>query len=267
MERLKQFILREALLNENTMRPKAIFLGGPAGSGKSTFVKQYLSNAKFKVINIDTEYERMLKQAQMSMRQTQYTADELSKAAKMQAAAKKVTDEKLQAHLNNLENIIIDGTAAAKNPILNRKKELEQLGYDTMMILIFVSPITSLQRNAQRGQSGGRELKPSIILTTWNGVAKNINEYQNEFAPDFILVDNNPEDAEKGFSEELIEPFVSAYISKGKEKTPEELEKRRKRQEKLYTDITTAVNKFPKADDQSQIKTKIQNFINRNAYK
>lgn len=267
MEKLKQFILREALLTENSMRPKAIFLGGPAGSGKSTFIRQYLSAQDFKIINIDDEYESMLKKAKMSMRQTQYTADELSKAAKLQAAAKKITDEKLQKHLSNLDNIIIDGTAAAKNPILKRKDELESLGYDTMMILIFVSPLTSLQRNAQRGQSGGRELKPSIILTTWNGVAKNINDYRQAFSPDFVLVDNNPEDAEKGFSEELIEPFVSADVSRGKEKSPEELEKRRKKKEKLYADIKDAVDKFPSANTESEINSVLRNFINRNVYK
>lgn len=47
------------VLNEAIARPKAIFLAGPAGSGKSTFVKNNIPNLK--VINIDDTYEELLK--------------------------------------------------------------------------------------------------------------------------------------------------------------------------------------------------------------
>ena len=49
------------VLNEVTGKPKAIFLAGPAGSGKSTFVRNNIPNLK--VINVDDTYEELLKKA------------------------------------------------------------------------------------------------------------------------------------------------------------------------------------------------------------
>ena len=51
------------VLNEAIARPKAIFLAGPAGSGKSTFVKNNIPNLK--VINIDDTYEELLKKSRL----------------------------------------------------------------------------------------------------------------------------------------------------------------------------------------------------------
>ena len=42
------------LLLENINKPKAIFLAGPAGSGKSSFIKDNIPNLK--VINIQSEF-------------------------------------------------------------------------------------------------------------------------------------------------------------------------------------------------------------------
>ena len=48
------------LLREVTNSPKAIFLAGPAGSGKSYISKQLLPT-NFTTINIDDTYEELLK--------------------------------------------------------------------------------------------------------------------------------------------------------------------------------------------------------------
>ena len=49
-----------SLLKEAIEKPKAIFLAGPAGSGKSTIAKQLLPS-DIPVLNIDDTYEQMLK--------------------------------------------------------------------------------------------------------------------------------------------------------------------------------------------------------------
>jgi hypothetical protein len=36
-----------------------------------------------------------------------------------------------------------------------------------MMVMIYVSPLVSLERNRSRGEAGGRSLRPSIIVRTW----------------------------------------------------------------------------------------------------
>ena len=48
------------LLKEVQAKPKAIFMAGPAGSGKTTILNQ-LGLQKFKVINVDDVYEELLK--------------------------------------------------------------------------------------------------------------------------------------------------------------------------------------------------------------
>ena len=48
------------LLKEVQEQPKAIFMAGPAGSGKTTILNQ-LGLQDFKVINVDDIYEKLLK--------------------------------------------------------------------------------------------------------------------------------------------------------------------------------------------------------------
>ena len=139
------------LLKEIQSTPKAIFLAGPAGSGKSTFIKNNIPNLK--VINVDDTYEELLKQAGLDKPQSTFTSDELSQSSKLMSRARKETTAKLQSAQEEGESIIIDGTGAASNPILKKKTQLEDLGYDTMMVMIYVSPLVSLERNRSRGES------------------------------------------------------------------------------------------------------------------
>ena len=44
------------ILLEVTGKPKAIFLAGPAGSGKSYTIKQLLPVDKYEIINVDDTY-------------------------------------------------------------------------------------------------------------------------------------------------------------------------------------------------------------------
>ena len=45
------------ILREIAEKPKAIFLAGPAGSGKSFTLKTLIQPDQFKVINVDDTYE------------------------------------------------------------------------------------------------------------------------------------------------------------------------------------------------------------------
>lgn len=242
--------------------PKCIFIGGPSGAGKSTFIRKHLPNG-FKEINSDNEYEELLKKAGMGMRQKDFDSDELSKAAKFQARARKSTKYRLKHSMEHGIDIIIDGTAASVNPIKNKKRELEKLGYDTFMILLYVSPLISLKRNMIRGEMGGRELNPNIILRTWKGVIKNIDEYRRLFKKNIVVIDNNPDDVIKDFDKEMIEPFFSQKDKDYKPKSPEELEKRRKRKEKMYDDIEKLAKELPDTDSVSDMKSKLNRFLRK----
>ena len=244
------------LLLEVVGKPKAIFLAGPAGSGKSYITKQILPSA-FTTINVDDTYEELLKASGLGLKQKDFTSDQLSQAAKLMGQAQKATKEKLAQSSTEGKNLIIDGTGAASKPLLKKKEELEALGYECMMVMIYVSPVTSLQRNAGRDRS----LMPSIVLRTWRDVNQNINTYKQAFGDKFVLINNDPEDATKGFSLELIKPYFEASAAKGKPKTPEEQAKSKAEREKLNTDIEALVKEIPDFDTLESAKSKVNEFI------
>jgi predicted kinase len=244
------------LLKEIKGNPKAIFLAGPAGSGKSTLTKQLLPSS-YQVINSDDTYEELLKASGIGLKQKDFTPDQLSQAAKLQAQARKTTQDTLAQSIEDKNNIIIDGTGAASGPVLKKKQQLEDLGYETFMLMIYVSPLTSLERNQERDRS----LMPGIVLRTWRDVNKNIGVYEQAFGDNFILLNNDSENANKEFSPELVKPFTQASSAVGKPKTPEEMAKSKAEKDQLNKDIESMVKTLPKFDDISSAKSKIQNFI------
>ena len=247
------------LLKEVQNGPKAIFLAGPAGSGKSTFVKNNIPNLK--VINIDDTYEELLKKAGLDKPQSEFTSDELSQSSKLMGQARRETTSKLKSAQENKENIIIDGTGAASNPILKKKTQLEELGYDTMMVMIYVSPLVSLERNRSRGEAGGRSLRPSIIVRTWEKVNKNVDIFNNMFGNNFILVNNDPEGADKTYNEEEIKKYFD-QVTSAREYSDEEKAQKAKEQEELESSIRQLLSDLPEFTPQTQIKNKINEFLN-----
>jgi len=249
------------LLLENDQKPKAIFLAGPAGSGKSTFVRNFLQNKGLKSINVDDSYEELLRQAGLDKPQSGFTADELSQAAKMMGRAQKATREKFAKAMEDAESVIIDGTGAAFNPVKKKKEALEDLGYDTMMVMLYVSPITSLMRNKERGDAGGRSLRPSIIMRTWDDVNKNIPAYQQMFGNDFIIKNNDPEDANKQYDQEEINKYFDVVSYSPTVDDPKKAEKKAKEAEDREKRIKTALNNLPNFDSDSSITSKINSFL------
>ena len=237
--------------------PQAIFLAGPAGAGKS-FVAKSLPLSKFHIINVDDTYEELLKASGMGMKQKDFDPEQLSQAAKLMGQAQKATKEKYAKALSGLNDIIIDGTGAASRPLLKKKAELEALGYETMMLMVYVSPITSLERNANRDRS----LLPSIVLRTWRDINNNIDTYKEAFGNNFIIVDNDPENAETGFDEnEIKRRFFDTSKAKGKPKTPEELAKLKADREELNRDIKFHIKQKPKFTPKDQAVSKVKEFI------
>lgn len=237
--------------------PQAIFMAGPAGAGKS-FVSNSLPLSKFQVINIDDTYEELLKAAGIGTNIKDFSPEELSQAGKLMAQAQKTTKEKYAQALANLNDIIIDGTGAASKPLLKKKAELEALGYETMMVMIYVSPVTSLERNVSRERS----LTPGIVLNTWEKVNSNIKTYQDAFGDNFILINNDPKDADTSFDpQEIKRRFFDTAKAKGKPKTPEELAKKKAEVEAMNKSIEQLLKQKPKFTPRDQAISKIKSFI------
>ena len=248
-----------SLLKEIQGKPKAIFMAGPAGSGKS-FISQKLVPSNFNTINVDDTYEELLKSSGIGMKLANMSPDELKKAGELMGQARKATDDKLQDASKNAKNLLIDSVGGSSKMLLKKKAELEALGYETAMIMTYVSPITSLERNKQRDRS----LLPSVVIRSWRDVNTNIDVYRQAFGDDFTLVNLDPEDANKEFDENFIyKTYIEPLGQVGKEKSPEEKAKSKAKSEKIYLDIKQTLKSQPKFDTVEQAKTKITNFINK----
>jgi hypothetical protein len=159
-----------------------------------------------------------------------------------------------------MNNLLIDSVGGSSKTLLKKKQELEDLGYETAMIMTYVSPITSLERNKQRDRS----LLPSIVLRSWRDVNKNIDAYKQAFGNNFILLNLDPEDVNKNFDEEYIyKTYIEPLGQIGKEKSPEEIAKSKAEADQIYSDIKQSLKTQPGFDTIDQAKTKITNFINK----
>jgi len=244
------------LLKEAQGKPKAIFLAGPAGSGK-TFTSAQLIPKTLTVINVDDTYEELLKAAGLGMKIADFNQDQLSQAAKLMGQAQKATKEKYAELSGAKKDIIIDGTGAASKPLLKKKQELEALGYDTMMVMIWVSPYTSLERNASRD----RALAPAIVVKTWAGVNANIDNYKQAFGDKFVLINNDPTGKAEYDPAVARERFFKTVKGSGKVYTPDEKVKRDKEILDLNTAIQALVKRTPEFTSMEDAKSKINTFL------
>ena len=246
-------------LKKSQRKSKVIFMAGPAGSGKS-FISKKITPSDFSIINVDDTYEELLELSGIGMKLANMSPDELKKSGELMGQARKATDTKLQYALKNAKNLLIDSVGGSSKTLLKKKADLEALGYDTAMIMTYVSPITSLERNKQRDRS----LLPSIVIRSWRDVNTNIDAYKQAFGDNFTLVNLDPEDANKDFDENFIyKTYIEPLGQVGKEKSPEEKAKSKAESEKIYSDIKQTLKTQPKFDTVEQAKTKITNFINK----
>ena len=248
-----------SLLKEIQGKPKAIFMAGPAGSGKS-FISKKLVPSNFNTINVDDTYEELLKSSGIGLKLAKMSPDELKKSGELMGQARKATDAKLQDASKNAKNLLIDSVGGSSKVLLKKKQELEALGYDTFMLMTYVSPITSLERNKHRDRS----LLPGIVIRSWRDVNTNIDVYKQSFGDNFVLLNNDPEDSNKDFDEDFIyKTYIEPLGQVGKEKSSEEKAKSKAEADKIYLDIKQTLKTQPEFNTIEQAKTKITNFINK----
>ena len=106
-----------SLLKEIQGKPKAIFMAGPAGSGKS-FISQKLVPSNFNTINVDDTYEELLKSSGIGMKLANMSPDELKKSGELMGQARKATDDKFQDASKNAKNLLIDSVGGSSKMLL-----------------------------------------------------------------------------------------------------------------------------------------------------
>ena len=259
------------LLKEVQDSPKAIILAGAPGSGKGTILKD-LNLSKFKVLNIDDTIAALSKQDQFTLDQKTADAENRSKfMSAMQTATKQLKTQDLPQTILNKESFILDGTSSSSNQTLKLKSQLEEAGYEVMMLYVYTELETSLKRNEERFEKSGgedRSLLPGAVLGTWLMVAKNFPLYQQLFGNNFVSVSNTGNNETLKDIDQIIQKYVTPFDPKDpKQKTEKEQEKSNKLKEKLnieiqnFLDSNLAQNIINSSVSKEEAQSKINEFI------
>jgi len=174
--------LQEGVYDPNIF--KAFFLAGGPGSGKSYVVRKTTGGTGLKVVNSDNAFEKLLKDANLSLKMPDAEADARNP---IRDRAKEITKKQQANYLEGRLGLIIDGTGHNFDKIATQSNGLRQLGYDTHMIFVNTSLDVALERNASRSRS----VPESIVVKSWRDVQSNIGKFNNHFKGNMVIVDNN----------------------------------------------------------------------------
>ena len=177
--------LQEGVYDPNIF--KAIFLAGGPGSGKSYVVQRTTGGLGMKIVNSDTAFEKLIKDAGISldMRKMEPKTRDV-----IRGRAKKLTKKRQKNYIKGRLGLIIDGTGHDYEKIAKQASSLANLGYDIHMIFVNTSLDVALERNEMRS----RKLPTDLVTQAWKDVQKNLGKFSNFFKGNFIIVDNNASD-------------------------------------------------------------------------
>jgi len=205
------------LLKENAQNPKAIILAGAPGAGKG-YVLSGLDLGNLKIMNIDNIFIDKLKQANVSLDLKNATPEERSEQAKAMAAANKEFKGELQNIITGKESFVLDGTAASVKQTVTLKDQLEEAGYEILMLYVYTDLERSLKQNQDRFEKSGgedRSLAPAIVMRTWLSVTKNWAPYKEMFGNNFVSVANTLEDEKLKDVEDVIKKYLDPFKPTG----------------------------------------------------
>jgi len=174
---------------------KAVFLGGGPASGKSTVANEVLglpqklsfAPSGLKLINSDPAFEKLMKQAKLSLDLGRLSKADRDQATDLRSKAKALTQKQQDLYIKGRLGLLIDGTAKNVGKIQKKKKDLEAVGYDCYMI--FVN--TTLEKALERNQMRPRKVDDHIVKDIWTNAQKNIGKFQGVFRNRLVVVDNS----------------------------------------------------------------------------
>ena len=167
-------------LNENIYRGmfKAVFVTGGPGSGKDVILREAIAENRAVEIN--------------SSQMVDYLGDK-------QKLAEKTADYRREA-IRARKPLIINGPADKQNEMTWIKEELEELGYETLMVFVETTNETSKSRN----QKLAKMIAESTRQVKWKQAQESKQTYQKLFK-DFISLNNS------GSLEEIEEDITDIY--------------------------------------------------------
>jgi len=181
----------ESLLNEGVHDQsifKVVFLAGGPGSGKDYVLDNTLSGHGLTEINSDKALEFLMDKEGLDKRMP---ASEEEKRNLVRGKAKSVTELRQRLALLGRNGLIINGTGDDVEKVTKIKKRLEELGYESKMVLVNTDDEVSQQRNIERGQRGGRTVPENIRREKWESVQNARTEYAKMFGDNYHEFDNS----------------------------------------------------------------------------
>lgn len=209
----KQQGVAENSLDEGVNDPhifKAIAMIGPMGAGKSTIARQLVGGSGLRSLNLDNFNELLIKQGKVVG--GNLTPDQLERNWQL-------TQKQKGNWVSERLGLLIDGSGRNIEGLVKPLNELEQLGYDTMIILVNVSLETSIQRQqsraaqqaAQFGQ--GRNVPLDLAKSSYQQIQQNIPKLKQLYG-NRLLVINNEGAVDLSQEKTIVDRFMAAPPSK-----------------------------------------------------
>ena len=191
---------------------KAVFLAGGPGSGKDYVLSNTLEGQGLVEINSDKALEFLMDKKGLDKTMP---ATEKDKRDIVRTRAKSITELKQRLALTGRNGLIINGTGDDFEKISRIKEKLEELGYESAMILVNTDDEISKQRNIERGQRGGRTVPEQVRKEKWENVQNSRPEFAKLFGQNYMEFDNSedlrqaPPEVVKAKKEELLQLYTN----------------------------------------------------------
>lgn len=204
---------------------KAVFLAGGPGSGKDYVLDNTLAGHGLTEINSDKALEYLMDREGLDKRMPK---SEEEARNLIRGKAKNITELRQRLALQGRNGIIVNGTGDDPEKIKKIKERLEELGYETSMVMVNTADEVSKQRNIERGQRGGRTVPENIRKEKWDSVQAARPELAKLFGNNYKEFDN---------SEDL------------RQASPEVVQQKKEEMLNIYRNIKSFVEKPPQQEN------------------
>lgn len=167
---------------------KAVFLAGGPGSGKDYVLDNTLAGHGLTEINSDKALEYLMDREGLDKRMPKSEEDARNL---IRGTAKNVTELRQRLALQGRNGLIINGTGDDPEKIKKIKERLEELGYESSMVMVNTADEVSKQRNIERGERGGRTVPENIRKEKWDSVQAARPELAKLFGNSYREFDNS----------------------------------------------------------------------------
>ena len=187
---------------------KAVFLAGGPGSGKDYVLDNTLAGHGLTEINSDKALEFLMDKEGLDKTMP---ATEADKRDTVRGKAKSMTELRQKLALLGRNGLIINGTGDDPEKITRIKSKLEEIGYDTSMLMVNTADEVSKLRNIERGTRGGRTVPEEIRKEKWDSVQAARPEFAKLFGQNYKEFDNSEDlrqaapEVVKAKKEEMLE--------------------------------------------------------------